>query len=68
MVGSLPVKTFPVKILSKSDQNGKLSTGKLSTDKVDFIESLINCQIQLYRVVQPITVKQEWHHFAQCLK
>jgi hypothetical protein len=30
----LPVESFPVKTLSTRDQNGKLSTGKLSTDKV----------------------------------
>ena len=34
LVESLPVKISPVKSLSKSDQNGKLTTGKLSTDKV----------------------------------
>jgi hypothetical protein len=32
-VGSLLVKSFPDKSLSKSDQNGKLSTGKLFADK-----------------------------------
>ena len=30
----LLVKSFPVKNLSISDQNGKLTTGKLTTDKV----------------------------------
>ena len=33
-VESLPVKKLPVKTLSKSDQNGKLTTGIFSTDKV----------------------------------
>ena len=38
------------------------------SNELDIIESSINSQIQLYKVVQPITVKQEWHHFAQCSK
>ena len=38
------------------------------SNESDIIDSSMNSQIQLYRVVQPITVKQEWHHFAQCSK
>ena len=33
-VGNLPVKSFPVKSLSKSDQNGKLSTDKVVTNRL----------------------------------
>jgi hypothetical protein len=37
-VGSLPVKSFPVKTLSTIDQNGKISAGKLSTDMVEHFD------------------------------
>ena len=44
-VESLPVKSLPVKSLSISDQNGKLTTGILSTDKV------CDCLLEMIRIL-----------------
>ena len=45
---NFPVKSFPVKTLAKSDQNGRVTTGIFSTDKVYVVyaECISECTYQ----------------------
>ena len=47
---NFPVKSFPVKTLAKSDQNGRVTTGIFSTNKVYILLRSQHVQISKYRI------------------